>query len=111
MIRAIVVTCAIVIAACASAGMNSSGAGDAQKEDAPAKFDATKLTSDGSPADSSVPHDAAIDAFVAKDAPATPDAGGGNVCSQNSDCAGSFCCYFFVCEHGTGVGSNLCFPN
>ena len=110
MIRAIVVASAIVIAACVSAGMNV-GAGDAQKQDTPVHFDTHSLTADTPPPnDGPPPGDASVDAFLPKDAPPTPDAGGGNFCSDNTGCAGGFCCWFALCVAGTGVGSNLCFP-
>ncbi|HEX7703974.1 MAG TPA: hypothetical protein VF403_24700 [Kofleriaceae bacterium] len=61
--------------------------------------------------DSKVFHDAPVshlDAFVPQDAPLT---GAGGLCADNTTCAATLCCYFFVCTAGTPVGDNICLPN
>ena len=110
-IRAIAVALSIA-AACASAGQNG-GSSDAPPTlgDAPnVHHDASSITHDAiPPLDGPLP----IDAAVPHDAPSVmPDAPGGQLCTDNTQCPDSgTCCYFFVCTPGLGVGSNLCFKS
>jgi hypothetical protein len=82
----------------------------AQDIDAPATpHDAHMATGDGP----TTPHDAKLlDAFVPQDAPHHYGSDG-DFCTVNNDCDANMglCCYFFSCASGTGVGSNVCFPN
>ncbi len=111
--RAFVIALAVA-AACASAGQNGN-----------TPIDAPDPPVDGQVAhhdDGAVVHHDALppldgplppDAFVPPvDASVMPDAAGGGVCLDNTNClvAGQ-CCYFFTCEAGIGLGSNICVPN
>src|SRR5512133_2668864 len=88
--------------------------GSAPFDDAHDKTDAPSNVSHADaprPGDGPPPVDAPpTDAPVTPDA-AMPDAGGGKLCGDNTQCGAGTCCYFFVCTPGTGVGTNLCFPN
>lgn len=100
-----------IAAACASAGDPGNSPGDAISLPA----DASTMHHDGHVAGDAASHlDGQIpDAPVMHDASTPIDAPvGGQFCTDNTTCpdAGT-CCYFFQCKAGTGVGSNLCFPN
>ena len=112
--RAGACACAVVIAACATAGATLPGQGqhaqDAATSQPPPAADAR-----GQPGiDAAVPHDAAVTPDAAA---VTPDAAagsgsGGQVCSDNTMCPDTgTCCWVLVCVPGQGLGSNLCFPN
>lgn len=100
------------IVACAMGGSTSShqGNADAQKSiDAPAGVHDAHMAGDGPV----TPHDARpLDAFVPQDAPHHYGSAG-DFCTVNADCDANMglCCYLFACSAGTGIGSNLCFPN
>ena len=106
--------CSSWIVACAMGGSTSShqGNGDAaaQQSDAPAGVHDAHMAMGDGPV---TPHDARpLDAFVPQDAPHHYGSAG-DVCIYNTDCDANqgLCCYLFACKSGTGVGSNLCFPN
>ncbi|HET9989229.1 MAG TPA: hypothetical protein VFQ65_11930 [Kofleriaceae bacterium] len=103
--------CSSWIVACAMGGTSShQGNADAQKGiDAPGAPHDAHAAGDGPV----TPHDAhPLDAFVPQDAP-HHFGSAGDVCLVNTDCDANLglCCYLFACKSGTGVGSNLCFPN
>ncbi|MEO8841822.1 MAG: hypothetical protein ABI591_31620 [Kofleriaceae bacterium] len=60
--------------------------------------------------DAKVFHDAPfhpLDAFVPKDAPLGAE---GDVCTDNTNCGPTLCCFVAFCVQGTPVGTTLCFP-
>jgi hypothetical protein len=99
----------IGLAACAMGGstQQQQQVVDASHSDGPnGVHDAAMVTGD-----SKVFHDAPVshlDAFVPQDAPLT---GAGGICTDNTTCAATLCCYFFVCTLGTPLGDNICLPN
>jgi hypothetical protein len=61
--------------------------------------------------DAKVFHDAPfhpLDAFVPQDAPL---GGEGSVCTDNTSCGPTLCCFVAFCVLGTPVGATLCFPD
>ena len=94
----------IVLAACAMGGSTQQQQQqvDASNHDAPVStmHDDAKAFHDAP-----VSH---LDAFVPQDAALT---GAGGICADNTTCAATLCCYFFVCTAGTPVGANICLPN
>jgi hypothetical protein len=98
----------IGLAACAMGGstQQQQQVVDASHSDGPNGHDAAMVTGDAK-----VFHDAPVshlDAFVPQDAPLT---GAGGFCTDNTTCAATLCCYFFVCTAGTPVGVNICLPD
>jgi hypothetical protein len=100
---------AIGVAACAMGGstQQQQQVVDASHIDGPnVVHDSSMVTGDAK-----VFHDAPVqplDAFVPKDAPLTAE---GGICADNTTCAATLCCYFFVCTAGTPLGDNICLPD
>jgi len=96
-----------IAAACATAGNSNNAGNDASG----VRYDAAEKIYDDAPAtrtDASRP----IDAAPPIDAPPDAPGSGGQICSLNGDCPDSgTCCFVAICVPGTGIGSDLCFPN
>jgi len=112
---AVLVVCsafAAALVACAMGGSQThQGNPDAQPDGQGMTFHDAPM----SPGDAAVFHDAPhqpLDAFVFHDAP-HQFGSDGDPCLDNTGCDANMglCCSFFTCASGTGVGSNLCFPN
>src|SRR5215467_1677495 len=111
--RAFVIALATA-AACASAGQNGNtpiDAADPPTDTSVAHHDDGAIVHHDAlpPLDGALPIDGSLPVV---DAGVTPDAMGGGVCLDNTNClAAGQCCYFFTCENGIGLGSNVCIPN
>lgn len=49
-----------------------------------------------------------LDAFVPKDAALQ---GEGGVCTDNTNCAATLCCFVAFCVQGTPIGTTICIPS
>ena len=95
----------LLAAACAMGGSVQTDSNSAS-DGPPVHHDANHVTSDAAVTH----HDAAVshDAFVPQDAPPSKE---GQLCSDNTGCDSTTCCFVAICVLGTPIGTNLCIPN
>ena len=104
----------IGLAACAMGGstQQQQQVVDASHIDGPnVVHDVAMVTGDAKVFHDAPVHDAPfhpLDAFVPQDAALTA---AGGFCTDNTTCAATLCCYFFVCTAGTPLGNNVCLPD
>lgn len=114
---AVLVVCCAFAAALVACAMGGSQTHQGGNPDAPVA-DGQGMTFHDAPmvtGDAAVFHDAPhqpLDAFVFHDAPHHYGSDG-DLCAVNADCDANMglCCFLFACAAGTGIGSNVCFPD